>query len=174
MRKVGTSELCRLFSRVDIADGATLCSTLAVGETLTVPTSSTKGTLVEGNMAQCQRVISNDTSFQNPNEYIVPGEYALAAVDGANAVSRHARSRSFSRSLTFLIRRNTDFLATHLCFTRDSLRRSLEVSEHLGNAHQLGNLYAYSPISSTLSFADPRFAISSSSELHRTRGLFSR
>ncbi|GAA6060907.1 hypothetical protein JCM10212_003941 [Sporobolomyces blumeae] len=59
--------------------------TLAVGESLTVPTSSTNGTLVEGNLAQCARVISNDTSFANPNELIVPGEYALAAVDGANA-----------------------------------------------------------------------------------------
>lgn len=65
-----------------------LCSTLAPGESLTVPTSMTNGTLVDGNLAQCAKVISNDTSFANPNEYIVPGEYALAAVDGANAVSR--------------------------------------------------------------------------------------
>ncbi|GAA5893369.1 alpha,alpha-trehalase ATH1 [Sporobolomyces salmoneus] len=59
--------------------------TLAPGESLTIPTSMTTGTLIENNIAQCMRVISNDTSFQNPNEYIVPGEYALAAVDGANA-----------------------------------------------------------------------------------------
>ncbi|GAA5985292.1 hypothetical protein JCM5350_005577 [Sporobolomyces pararoseus] len=59
--------------------------TLAPGESLTVPTSMTNGTLVEGNLAQCAKVFSNDTSFANPNEYIVPGEYALAAVDGANA-----------------------------------------------------------------------------------------
>ncbi|GAA5883213.1 hypothetical protein JCM16303_007308 [Sporobolomyces ruberrimus] len=59
--------------------------TLAPGETLTIPTYATNGTLVEGNLAQCARVFSNDTSFQNPNEYIVPGEYSLAAVDGANA-----------------------------------------------------------------------------------------
>ncbi|GAA5927993.1 alpha,alpha-trehalase ATH1 [Sporobolomyces koalae] len=59
--------------------------TLDVGETLTIPTSATNGTLVAGNLAQCVRVLSNDTSFENRNEYIVPGEYALAAVDGANA-----------------------------------------------------------------------------------------
>ncbi|GAA6008844.1 hypothetical protein JCM11491_003805 [Sporobolomyces phaffii] len=59
--------------------------TLGPGEKLTVPTFRTNGTLIEGNLAQCARVLSNDTSFATPNELIVPGEYALSAVDGANA-----------------------------------------------------------------------------------------
>lgn len=45
------------------------------------------GTLVENNIAQCQTVLSNDTRFGIENSPIVPGEFALSAVDGANAVS---------------------------------------------------------------------------------------
>ncbi|KAF9019821.1 glycoside hydrolase family 65 protein [Rhodocollybia butyracea] len=51
--------------------------TLAVGESLTVPTRQTSGTLVEGNIAQCANVI---TRYR-------PGQYALAAVDGSNATT---------------------------------------------------------------------------------------
>ncbi|GAA5861901.1 hypothetical protein JCM8547_008590 [Rhodosporidiobolus lusitaniae] len=63
--------------------------TLASGETLTVPTRSTSGTLIPGNLAQCATVLSNDTSFSIPagESTIVPGEFALAAVDGANATT---------------------------------------------------------------------------------------
>ncbi|GAA6018450.1 hypothetical protein JCM10207_000898 [Rhodosporidiobolus poonsookiae] len=65
--------------------------TLAPGETLTIPTRSNTeaGTLVANNLAQCARVLSNDTSFNLAANAsgIVPGEYALAAVDGANATT---------------------------------------------------------------------------------------
>lgn len=64
-------------------------STLAVGEVLVVPTRATSGTVVANNIAQCATVLSNDTRFAIPEgtTAVVPGEYALAAVDGANAVS---------------------------------------------------------------------------------------
>lgn len=62
------------------------CSSLAVGGTLTVPTRIVSGSLVEGNIAQCKTVMSNDTKFGIENSPIVPGEFALSAIDGANAV----------------------------------------------------------------------------------------
>ncbi|GAA5888338.1 hypothetical protein JCM5296_003292 [Sporobolomyces johnsonii] len=65
--------------------------TLNVGDSLTVPTSSTNSTLIAGNLAQCKPVLShNDTSFSasaSSNSSIVPGQFALAAVDGANATA---------------------------------------------------------------------------------------
>ncbi|GAA6025861.1 hypothetical protein JCM8202_002098 [Rhodotorula sphaerocarpa] len=65
---------------------------LAVGSTLTVPTRMISGKLVEGNLAQCQPVLSNDTSFGLENSPIVPGEFALSAVDGANATAWQPKS----------------------------------------------------------------------------------
>lgn len=68
--------------------GYAFCSSLAVGDTLTVPTRMVSGSLVEGNIAQCKTVMSNDTKFGIEDSPIVPGEFALSAIDGANAVSR--------------------------------------------------------------------------------------
>lgn len=63
--------------------------TLSGNNTLTIPTRSTSGTLVEGNVAQCMQVIANDTSFTSLPEdaTVVPGQFALAAIDGSNATS---------------------------------------------------------------------------------------
>lgn len=61
--------------------------TLAVGESLVVPTRSTDGTLIEGNYAQCAQVISEDVSFANRESLTVPGQFALAAIDGSNATT---------------------------------------------------------------------------------------
>lgn len=63
------------------------CSSIAVGGTLTVPTRMVSGSLVDGNIAQCKTVMSNDTKFGIEDSPIVPGEFALSAIDGANAVS---------------------------------------------------------------------------------------
>jgi len=62
---------------------------LQVGESLVVPTRSTNGTLVPGNLAQCKTVINqSDTSFTiGTNVTTVPGQYALAAIDGSNATT---------------------------------------------------------------------------------------
>ncbi|GAA6009189.1 alpha,alpha-trehalase ATH1 [Rhodotorula paludigena] len=72
---------------VEIAEGNDKAGnyTLAVGESLSVPTRSTTGTLIEGNIAQCRPVLANDTAFHQDVQAIVPGEYALRAVDGSNA-----------------------------------------------------------------------------------------
>lgn len=67
-------------------------SSLGVGETLVVPTRKTNGTVVEGNAAQCAKVLSNDSSFTLDMPLVVPGQYALAAIDGSNAVSGASRS----------------------------------------------------------------------------------
>ncbi|KAE9402984.1 family 65 glycoside hydrolase [Gymnopus androsaceus JB14] len=61
--------------------------TLGVGDSLTVPTRRTNGTLVEGNIAQCATVISGDTGFNVSEPTIVAGQYSLAAVDGSNATT---------------------------------------------------------------------------------------
>ncbi|GAA5906847.1 hypothetical protein JCM6882_006845 [Rhodosporidiobolus microsporus] len=64
--------------------------TLAAGESLTVRTRSTSGTLIENNVAQCAPVLfSNDTMFHIPanSSQVVPGEYGMAALDGANATT---------------------------------------------------------------------------------------
>ncbi|GAA6031033.1 hypothetical protein JCM8097_003971 [Rhodosporidiobolus ruineniae] len=65
--------------------------TLAPGESLTVPTRSTAsgGSLIPNNLAQCARVLANDTSFNiaEGSTSVVPGEFGLAAVDGANATT---------------------------------------------------------------------------------------
>jgi hypothetical protein len=37
-------------------------------------------------MAQCKSVISSDMEFTTPN-LVVPGQYALAAIDGSNATA---------------------------------------------------------------------------------------
>lgn len=68
--------------------GIPLDSSLAVGESLIVPTRHTTGTLIEGNFAQCAQAVSNDVSFTQKDPIVVPGQYALAAIDGSNAV-RH-------------------------------------------------------------------------------------
>jgi len=62
---------------------------LKVGESLVIPTRSTNGTLVAGNLAQCKMVVNElDTSFNvGTNVTIVPGQYALAAIDGSNATT---------------------------------------------------------------------------------------
>ncbi|KZP31745.1 carbohydrate-binding module family 32 protein [Athelia psychrophila] len=55
---------------------------LKVGESLVVPTRATKGTLTIANQT--------DTSFTagiNANSSVVPGQYALAAIDGSNATT---------------------------------------------------------------------------------------
>jgi hypothetical protein len=69
-------------------DASAPSSTLAVGESLVIPTRATSGTVISNNIAQCATVLSNDTRFAIPEgtTAIVPGEYGLAAVDGANAV----------------------------------------------------------------------------------------
>ncbi|GAA5981976.1 hypothetical protein JCM11641_006816 [Rhodosporidiobolus odoratus] len=76
---------------VEIASGNEKAGnySLAAGDSLVVPTRSTSGTLVGNNLAQCATVLSNDTSFNIPagEIVIVPGEYGLAAVDGANATT---------------------------------------------------------------------------------------
>ncbi|KAL8276477.1 hypothetical protein RQP46_011127 [Phenoliferia psychrophenolica] len=60
--------------------------TLAVGASLTIPTSRTNGALVEGNLAQCASTLGSDTTFASTNTgLIVPGQYALGAIDGSNA-----------------------------------------------------------------------------------------
>lgn len=56
-----------------------------MGESLSIPTAATNGTLIPGNLAQCGAVIANDTSFTTPSSDIVAGQYALAAVDGSNS-----------------------------------------------------------------------------------------
>ncbi|GAA5893748.1 hypothetical protein JCM8208_001234 [Rhodotorula glutinis] len=63
--------------------------TISLGESITVPTRSTEGTLVDGNLAQCKSVLNNDTRFHiDPmNRTSRPGEYALAAIDGANSTT---------------------------------------------------------------------------------------
>ncbi|KAE9382576.1 hypothetical protein BT96DRAFT_1010391 [Gymnopus androsaceus JB14] len=61
--------------------------TLGVGDSLTIPTRQTNGTLVEGNIAQCATVISGDTGFNVSEPTIVAGQYSLAAVDGSNATT---------------------------------------------------------------------------------------
>ena len=55
-------------------------SQLSVGQSLTVPTyrSDLNGTLVPGNKAQCAPSVVSATP-------ILPGQYAIAAVDGSNA-----------------------------------------------------------------------------------------
>ncbi|KAI5474838.1 glycoside hydrolase family 65 protein [Pseudohyphozyma bogoriensis] len=58
---------------------------LAVGESLTVPTRSTTGTLIEGNLAQCATSLNDDTGFSIVDPQIVPGQYALSAIDGSNS-----------------------------------------------------------------------------------------
>ncbi|KAF7971069.1 hypothetical protein HWV62_22127 [Athelia sp. TMB] len=64
---------------------------LKVGESLVVPTRATSGTLVPGNLAQCKTIAnSTDTSFTlsaSANASVVPGQYALAAIDGSNATT---------------------------------------------------------------------------------------
>ncbi|BGP23663.1 alpha,alpha-trehalase ath1 [Rhodotorula toruloides] len=74
---------------VEIAKGNSKAGnhTLTPGQSLTVPTRATSGALVEGNIAQCQTVLTNDTRFGLANNTIVPGEYALSAIDGANATT---------------------------------------------------------------------------------------
>ncbi|BGP30989.1 alpha,alpha-trehalase ath1 [Rhodotorula toruloides] len=74
---------------VEIAKGNSKAGnhTLTPGQSLTVPTRATSGALVEGNIAQCQTVLTNDTRFGLENNTIVPGEYALSAIDGANATT---------------------------------------------------------------------------------------
>lgn len=65
------------------------CSALKVGESLVIPTRSTDGTLVSGNLAQCKTIANEaDTSFtSDTDKLIVPGQYALAAIDGSNATT---------------------------------------------------------------------------------------
>lgn len=60
---------------------------MRVGEYLSIPTRQTYGTLVEGNLAQCTTVLSNDTSFSLApgSSEIVAGQYSLAAIDGSNS-----------------------------------------------------------------------------------------
>ncbi|BGP14872.1 hypothetical protein JCM10213_003772 [Rhodosporidiobolus nylandii] len=62
---------------------------LAAGESLTIPTASTNGTLIPNNLAQCATVLGNDTRFNlaEGSSSIVPGEFGLSAVDGANATT---------------------------------------------------------------------------------------
>lgn len=73
-------------------------STLRVGESITIPTRSTNGTLVEGNQAQCSTITSNssDTGFQVNTPDIVPGQFRIAAIDGSNATSWQPLSNTTS------------------------------------------------------------------------------
>ncbi|KAF9131635.1 alpha,alpha-trehalase ath1 [Mortierella sp. 14UC] len=75
---------------------------LAVGQTLTVDTyrSDLNGTLVPGNKAQCApRILSDDP--------ILPGQYALAAVDGSNATYWRPNTRSAASMVIDLGRSQT-------------------------------------------------------------------
>lgn len=71
---------------------------MRVGQSLVVPTRSTQGTLVPGNHAQCKAIVSeSDTSFVvGTNVTIVPGQYALGAIDGSNATTWQPLSDSTS------------------------------------------------------------------------------
>ncbi|KAG8864784.1 alpha,alpha-trehalase ath1 [Tulasnella sp. 330] len=61
--------------------------TLKAGQSLVVPTRHTNGTLVSGNLAQCKTILAPEVSFLSPNASVVPGQYALAAIDGSNATT---------------------------------------------------------------------------------------
>ncbi|KAG8988480.1 alpha,alpha-trehalase ath1 [Tulasnella sp. JGI-2019a] len=61
--------------------------TLKAGQSLVVPTRHTNGTLVEGNLAQCKSILAPEVSFTNTSPSVIPGQYALAAIDGSNATS---------------------------------------------------------------------------------------
>lgn len=86
-----------------------LDSSLAVGQSLVVPTRHTTGTLIEGNYAQCAQAVSHDVSFTQDAPIVVPGQYALAAIDGSNAVCsrRHivaSRKSRFGADALLLLR----------------------------------------------------------------------
>ncbi|KAK4056495.1 alpha,alpha-trehalase ath1 [Microbotryomycetes sp. JL221] len=76
--------------------------TLGAGETLTVDTRSTNGTLVEGNFAQCAQTVGrSDTSFNNNKRpTVVPGQYGLAAIDGSNATTWRPLSENTTSTLS--------------------------------------------------------------------------
>ncbi|KAF9537039.1 alpha,alpha-trehalase ath1 [Mortierella hygrophila] len=83
---------------------------LAVGQTLTVGTyrSDLNGTLVPGNKAQCPpSVISKDP--------ILPGQYALAAVDGSNATYWRPSTRA-PASMTIDLGRTQSIKGFHFNF----------------------------------------------------------
>ncbi|KAG0070017.1 alpha,alpha-trehalase ath1 [Linnemannia elongata] len=86
---------------------------LAVGQTLTVGTyrSDLNGTLVPGNKAQCPRsVISKDP--------ILPGQYALAAVDGSNATYWRPSTRA-PASMTIDLGRTQSIKGFHFNFNHN-------------------------------------------------------
>jgi trehalose/maltose hydrolase-like predicted phosphorylase len=85
LRRAGSSNTATV--EIATANAKSGNYTLKVGESLTVPTRSTNGTLVEGNIAQCATVISGDTGFDVIDPTIVAGQYSLAAVDGSNATT---------------------------------------------------------------------------------------
>ncbi|KAF9136936.1 alpha,alpha-trehalase ath1, partial [Linnemannia schmuckeri] len=86
---------------------------LAVGQTLTVATyrSDLNGTLVPGNKAQCApSVISKDP--------ILPGQYALSAVDGSNATYWRPNTRA-PASMTIDLGRTQSIKGFHFNFNHN-------------------------------------------------------
>ncbi|KAM0788656.1 hypothetical protein ACM66B_002758 [Microbotryomycetes sp. NB124-2] len=90
--------------------------TISQGQTLTVQTRSTNGTLVEGNFAQCAQVIgTDDTQFSNSKTpTIVPGQYALAAIDGSNATSWRPLSENTTSTLSVDLLDSKNIRAFHI------------------------------------------------------------
>ncbi|KII91942.1 carbohydrate-binding module family 32 protein [Plicaturopsis crispa FD-325 SS-3] len=104
--------------------------TLGVGKTLVVPTRHTNGTLVEGNLAQCKSVLSTDTSFSNTNATIVPGQYALAAIDGSNATAWQPLQNS-SATITVDLQASHTISKIHFNW---GLNPATQFAVHVGNA----------------------------------------
>ncbi|KAK4055789.1 alpha,alpha-trehalase ath1 [Microbotryomycetes sp. JL201] len=90
--------------------------TISSGETVTVKTRSTNGTLVEGNYAQCAQAIgTDDTRFSNSKKpTIVPGQYALAAIDGSNATSWRPLSENTTSTLSVDLLASRNLSAFHI------------------------------------------------------------
>ncbi|KAG0208406.1 alpha,alpha-trehalase ath1 [Mortierella sp. GBA30] len=86
---------------------------LSVGQTLTVGTyrSDLNGTLVPGNKAQCPPVV-------NSVDPVLPGQYAIAAVDGSNATYWRPNTRR-AASLYIDLGKTQTFKSLHLNFNHN-------------------------------------------------------
>ncbi|ORZ05353.1 Six-hairpin glycosidase-like protein [Lobosporangium transversale] len=104
---------------------------LSVGETLTVGTyrSDLNGTLIPGNKAQCAlKVTSKDP--------ILPGQYALAAVDGSNATYWRPDTKS-PASMTIDLGKVQTINGFHLNFNRIP-PKSYSVNDNKHNNGSIG------------------------------------
>ncbi|KAM0746041.1 hypothetical protein T439DRAFT_369600 [Meredithblackwellia eburnea MCA 4105] len=61
--------------------------TIAVNQTLKVPTRQLNAALVPGNLGQCATVLSTDVKFDTSGSAVIPGQFSLAAVDGSNSTT---------------------------------------------------------------------------------------